>query len=72
LDVVIVEGGNSFDPFHESSVPEEGGDGEGGYSAASAGGPRPTSRRPEESDSPYKVIWSVLRSIIEIIIDVVI
>jgi len=71
LDVVIVEGVSTYDPFHEA--PETESAAEGGHSSAggaASGGPRP-SRRSEE-DSPYKVIWSVLRSILEIIIDVVI
>ena len=61
LDVVIVER-SRYDPFEELLAEESVREG--------AASPREAKRPPE--DSPYRVIWSVLRSILEIIIDVVI
>ena len=51
-----------YDPFEELLAEESVREG--------AASPREAKRPPE--DSPYRVIWSVLRSILEIIIDVVI
>ena len=64
--MVIVES-KGYDPFQEGAGGEEE-DTEAGYEATS--GPR-ASRRSEEH-SPYWVIWTVLRSILEILLDVVI
>jgi len=63
LDVVIVERSN-YDPFRELEEEELG-----------EGGPRTAARRQREADggdSPYRLAWSVIRSILEILVDVVI
>jgi hypothetical protein len=55
---------NIYDPFQEPAADEAD-------SGSSAAGPRGARKR-EEEESPYWVVWSVVRSILEILVDVVI
>lgn len=70
LDVVIVERGGHHDPFQEEpGEGEEEDEGSRGYPGTARG---PGHHQRKEEESPYRLIWSVLRSILEILIDVVI
>jgi hypothetical protein len=65
LDVVIVER-SSYDPFEEVGG-EPAADGLPGHSSAR----RRQQQQQQQEDSPYRLVWSVLRSILEILIEAV-